>query len=189
MIRGYIAQSADGYVADREGGVGFLDPFQTDETGVDYAAFIETIGTVVMGRTTYDQVVEFDVGWPYEGKRTIVVTSRPLDGSNENAAPGAPEVWSDSMASLARHLQGGTGRDGDRPDGDAWIVGGPRLQTAFLQAGHLDRLELFVMPVLLGGGVRLFEAETTGPTLELRDATTLPKGIVKLDYAVGSKAE
>lgn len=171
-------------MADRQGSVGFLDPFQTDETGVHYDAFIEAIGTVVMGRATYDQIVGFNVGWPYEGKRAIVVTSRPLGGSDENAAPGAPEAWSDGVASLARHLRDGNGRDGD-----AWIVGGPRLQTAFLQAGHLDRLELFVMPILLGGGVRLFEAETAGPTLELRDATTLPKGIVKLDYAVGSKTE
>lgn len=179
MIRGYIAQSADGYVADRDGGVGFLDPFQSDEVGADYSAFMETIETVVMGRTTYDQVVGFGVGWPYEGKRAIVVTSRELLGGGDDPI-GAPEVWSDGVASLAEHLN-------DSSQGDAWIVGGPRLQTAFLLGGHLDRLDLFLMPVLLGGGVRLFEADAAGPPLALRKATTMPKGVVKLVYGVGNE--
>lgn len=176
MIRGYMAQSADGYVADRDGGVGFLDPFQTDEAGEDYAAFIKTIETVVMGRRTYDQIVGFGVGWPYEGKRAIVVTSRALEA--DGAPPlGAPELWSGGLAALARHLE-------DTSQGDVWIVGGPRLQGAFLAGGHLDRLDLFVVPVLLGGGVRLFEAERAGPPMTLLGVTELPKGMLKLAYSL-----
>lgn len=179
MIRGYMAQSADGYVADRDGGVGFLDPFQTDEAGQDYAAFIKTIKTVVMGRKTYDQIVGFGVGWPYEGKRAIVVSSRALNG--DGARPiGAPEVWSGGVAALAQHL------DDESSQGDVWIVGGPRLQGAFLAGGHLDRLDLFVVPVLLGGGVRLFEAEAASPPLNLLAITKMPKGMVKLAYAMGN---
>ena len=175
MIRGYIAQTVDGYVADRDGGVGFLDPYQTPETAADYARFAAEIATVIMGRTTYDQIVGFGVGWPYVGKRAIVVTSRPLNPT----ALGTPECWSAGVGALAQHLR-------DAGDGDAWVVGGPQLQTAFLRGGHLDRLELFVMPALLGGGVRLFEAD--GPGLTLREARPLPGGIVRLDYGVAAGA-
>jgi dihydrofolate reductase len=174
MIRGYIAQSADGYVADRDGGVSFLDPFQTDEAGKDYEAFLQTIDTVVMGRTTYDQIVGFGMGWPYEGKRAIVVTSSELRW--DGVAPiGSPEVWAGGISSLVRHLH-------DTVEGDAWVVGGPRLQSAFLADGHLDRLDLFIMPVFLGGGVRLFESDAVGPTMALREATEMAKGVVKLAY-------
>ena len=169
-----MALSADGYVADRDGGVDFLDPFHTDEAVADYGAFIKTIDTVVMGRMTYDQIVGFGVPWPYQGKRAIVVTSRAVPGDK---AAGAPEFWSGGIVALAQ-----TPRDGTH--GDTWIVGGPRLQAAFLKGAHLDRLDLFLMPVLLGGGVRLFEAETAGPPLHLSEATTLPKGIVKLVYSL-----
>ncbi len=37
-------------------------------------------------------------------------------------------------------------------DGDAWIVGGGRLQQAMIAAGALDRLELFIVPEIVGGG-------------------------------------
>ena len=41
-------------------------------------------------------------------------------------------------------------------DQDVWIVGGAQVQSAFLAAGELDRLEIFLIPVLLGDGIPLF---------------------------------
>jgi dihydrofolate reductase len=167
MIRGYIAQSVDGYVADGEGGVDFLDPFQDVDYG--FAAFMDEIGTVVMGRTTYEQLVSFDMGWPYEGKRGIVVTSSPLD-----AVIGDAEAWTSGVPALADRLT--------NVDGDAWIVGGPRLQATFIEGGWLERLEVFVMPVLLGGGVPLFPSDSKAQALRLHSTRTFDKGIVRLDY-------
>ncbi len=54
LIRGYMAAIIDGYIADREGAVSWLDPFNA----VDciYTQFTRTIRTVVLDLKTYEQV-------------------------------------------------------------------------------------------------------------------------------------
>ncbi|MCV6824034.1 MULTISPECIES: dihydrofolate reductase family protein [Halocynthiibacter] len=173
MIRGYIAQSADGFVADKDGGVGFLDAYQ----GVDYGyePFMAEIDTVVMGRATYDQIVGFDVGWPYAGKRGVVVTSSPLE-----TVLGDVRAWSRPLSELADDLAQNTG--------DTWIVGGPKLQAAFIELGALERLDLFVMPVLLGAGVPLFASDKGAVPMELAQSKSFDNGVIQLEYRLAAKS-
>ncbi len=168
VIRGYMAASADGYIADRDGGVGWLDPFNGLDYG--YTAFIAQIRTVVMGRATYDQARGFGPDWVYAGKRGIVVTSSSL-----HDAPADVTAWHDDLPGLAAHLRA-------LDDGDVWIVGGSQLQSALIEIGALDRLELFYMPVLLGNGVPLFRAGKDIRALQLEAAEPFENGVVRLDY-------
>lgn len=174
-IRGYMAMSLDGYIADAEGGVGWLTPFDGVDTG--YERFIAGIDTVVMGRLTYDQIPGFSIGWPYPGKRGIVVTSRPLDVTYAEAT-----AWQGCVAELIADLRSRKER--------VWVLGGAQLQAAFLAGGGLDRLELFVIPVLLGDGVRLFPPATIAPArLTLRESEILPLGMVRLAYEFAGPLE
>ena len=169
-IRGFIACSLDGYIADDTGGVDWLEPFQAVDTG--YEAFLGEIGTVVFGRATYDQVRGLSKGWPYPGKRGLVVTSTPLED-----APVGVSAWGDGVPALISHLRA--------QEEDAWVVGGAALQASFLDAGALDQLEIFVIPLLLGLGVPLF-AELSGPRpATLLGTRTLDKGMVHLCYGFG----
>jgi dihydrofolate reductase len=73
----YIAASLDGYIARQDGSLDWLENLPNpDQTDHGYAAFLDTIGTVVMGRTTYEQVLGFGGEWPYATMDTKVVTSR-----------------------------------------------------------------------------------------------------------------
>ena len=81
-IRLYIATSLDGYIATPDGDVAWLEPFHAGDYGYD--DFLKGIGTLVMGRTTFDQVLGFGA-WPYAGKRAIVLTSRPVETPPEGA--------------------------------------------------------------------------------------------------------
>ena len=74
----YIAMSLDGFIADRDGGVGWLDDIHPSEADGDfgYAEFYDSVGSLIMGRATYDQVLDFGA-WPYPGKPTCVFTSNP----------------------------------------------------------------------------------------------------------------
>ena len=77
LIRGYMAMSLDGYIADSNGGYGFLGRYD----GVDYGfgSFFDEIGTCVFGRATWDQAAGVAGGLSFfKGKRFVVVTSRPL---------------------------------------------------------------------------------------------------------------
>ncbi|MFT6872646.1 MAG: dihydrofolate reductase [Roseivirga sp.] len=58
----YIATSLDGYIADSEGKIDFLDTF-TFPKGEDmgYYSFMDRIDAIVMGRITFETVLRFDV--------------------------------------------------------------------------------------------------------------------------------
>ena len=77
----YVAASVDGYIATPDGAVDWLAPFHTDGEDHGYNAFLATLGGIVMGRRTYDQVRGFGP-WPYTGLDCRVVTSRPVSSSS-----------------------------------------------------------------------------------------------------------
>lgn len=71
----YIGMSLDGYIADCDGGVGWMggqDP--TDESAGSYPEFLHTVDTVMMGRNTYHQIVTelSPEEWVYAGLRSYV---------------------------------------------------------------------------------------------------------------------
>ena len=106
-IKGYMAASLDGFIADKDGGVRWLEAFPAPDAGYDN--FIAGIGMVVFGRTTFDQTRGFSTKWPSVGKRSIVVTSRPLVEPPEDA-----ESWGDGVALLIKALRNETGEAGRR---------------------------------------------------------------------------
>jgi dihydrofolate reductase len=142
-IRLYVAMSVDGYIADREGGVGWLDAFDTPDAHESYGAFIKDIGAVIMGRATYEQERGFGP-WPYAEQRTIVVSSRAL----ADPPPHTSSVTIEALPACIRELRAG--------DKDAWLVGGGRTVRAFQDRGEIDEYEIHVIPVLLGDGLPLF---------------------------------
>ena len=76
----YIAVTLDGYIADVEGSVSFLDEYQSSASKEDgdmgFSEFLSSVDLLVMGRKTWDQVISFgeDV-WPY-GERQVWIWSR-----------------------------------------------------------------------------------------------------------------
>jgi dihydrofolate reductase len=178
-IRLYIAASLDGYISTPDGGVAWLESFQEHDYG--FAEFFEQIGVVVMGRATYDQVRSFDMDWPYAGREAMILTSRPL----EDNPPAGVRAWSEGVEALAAYL-----REGDiETAGDAWVIGGAKVGRAFLDAGAIDEIQLFVMPILLGEGIRLFPDSKQSHTLELLSASPRDGGAVEMVYRVKVSGE
>jgi dihydrofolate reductase len=68
-------------------------------------------------------------------------------------------------------------------DKDVFIGGGAKTINQYLAAGLVDDLELHVVPILLGGGERLFEGIGPGVKLELIRAIEAP-GVTHLKYRV-----
>jgi dihydrofolate reductase len=66
-------------------------------------------------------------------------------------------------------------------DRDVLISGGGSVAQQALAAGLVDRLELHVVPVLLGGGVRLFDGSSPAGTLEQTRVIESP-GVTHLGY-------
>lgn len=169
-IVGYIAQSLDGFIADLDHKVGWLDAYGAINYGeFSYDQFIKNIGTVVMGRKTYEFIINSGVDWPYKEQRSIIVTSHQLD----QEIAGVESFSGDLSVLIAQLRQNKT---------DTWIVGGGQLQSSLIALGLMDQIEIFVMPVLIGEGVPLWPGIPTHQTAELIDATALEAGVVHLQY-------
>lgn len=170
-ILGYIAASLDGFIAGDEEGLDWLLAYDGMDLGEhDYRLFLKRMRTVVMGRATYDFVARDASPWAYGGQRVIVVTSRPID-----TPKGVLETRSDIDALIAelRRLD----------DGDIWMLGGGRLQMAFLERGALDEIEIYIVPEIIGGGRPLFPATGVRSSPRLISARALDRGCVRLHYA------
>jgi dihydrofolate reductase len=169
-IRFFFAASVDGYIADPEGGVGFLDAFGGEDRGYD--EFFSEIGTLVMGRGTYKFVEDYG-SWPYGDQyRTIVLTHRPIP----NALCKLETRAVDDFSAFAHELR-------TLPDGDSWIVGGGRVMGAFLAAGEVDKIEMSIVPVAIGAGIPMYAgAKTIAERFMLDQVQQFPSGIVRLTY-------
>jgi dihydrofolate reductase len=168
-LRLYAAVSLDGCLADSDGGIAWLAPFDAQDYGM--AGFMAGIGTILTGRVTYDQVRGF-AAWPYAGKRVVVLTRRPLDA----APPQGVEATQGDLGGIVARLRAET-------HGDIWLLGGAEVAQDCLARGLVDSLELFLIPVTLAGGVRLFGGDGPPRDWRLLEARPFPNGVVALTYA------
>jgi len=73
----FIATSLDGYIADKNGGIDWLYSIPNpDNDDMGYLKFINGIDALIMGRTTFETVMGFDVPWPYS--KPVFVLSNKL---------------------------------------------------------------------------------------------------------------
>jgi dihydrofolate reductase len=173
-ILGYIATSLDGFIAAPGDSLDWLFKYDGMDLGEhDYGLFLKRIRTVVMGRGTYDFLAREPAPWAYDQQRTIVVTSKPIVDPK-----GILETRNDidSLIAELRSLE----------DGDVWMLGGGRLQMAFMERGALDEIEIYVMPELIGGGKSLFPPTGFRTSPKLLAAQTLERGCVRLHYALSA---
>jgi len=155
----FIATSLDGYIADSQGGLDWLQSVPNPE-GLDmgYRKFMDRVDALVMGRNTFETVCGFGGEWPYE-KPVFVLSSSIRDVPDELLGKVEclhPTVISGGEGDSVRaqpedvvsHLQ-------SRGYFRLYLDGGALIQS-FLSSGLVHEMIVTQMPVLLGGGTRLF---------------------------------
>jgi dihydrofolate reductase len=162
----YVATTLDGYIATEAGGIDWLTRFGTNEEN-GYAAFYGTVDALVMGATTYEQVLGFG-DWPYPGKRSYVLTHRNFTTNRDDIS---------FVSSIAVILADAERRGLDR----VWIVGGGKVASLLITSGLVDEYIVTVMPIILGAGISLYQAVPEQP-LELIRTKSYASGAVELHY-------
>jgi dihydrofolate reductase len=166
----YVTASLDGFIADREGGVGWLTGAEGEDYG--YAEFIAGVDTIVMGSGTYLASLALDGGTSaFAGRATYVFTAR----DDLPATPGVTFCAEPAIDAVARLKE--------QRGGAIWLLGGGKLATSLAAAGEIDDVRLFVQPVLLGDGIPLWGGFSRPLELRLVEATAWPGGLAELRYA------
>lgn len=148
----YGAISLDGYLAGKHEDLDWLLNTQVGEH-TSYEEFIETIGTVVMGRITYEEALRLNNNQPLYPEQNIVVFSR-----QQETVDGQLTIHADPVG-YVQQLK-------TQEEKDIWIVGGGALLHPLLEANLIDEWFIQIAPVLLGEGKRLFEAHHLTTRLE-----------------------
>lgn len=151
----YLACSLDGFIAGPEHDLSWLPSGEgelpgtpaADPEAVGYETFIAGIGSVLMGRRTYDVVRGFGGPWHYGQLPIHVPTHRPLDAD----APVTVRAVSGPIETLVADAKIAAG------DKNVYLDGGDLVRQA-ADAGLIDHFILTYAPIALGGGTPLFGA-------------------------------
>jgi dihydrofolate reductase len=170
-IRARMSISADGYVSTPTGWPSLTaDPaFASDSHG--FPDFLKDCEAALMGRTTFEPALTNE-RWPWPNLDVFVLASHRPAGTPDHVVTDA------DPARLLEKL-----RAANR-GGDVHLVGGPRTIETYRALGALDRLELIVLPLLLGGGLRLTPSLNPAAELTFERSRALPGGSVEIVYAM-----
>ncbi len=147
----FIATSLDGFIADRNGKLDWLNLVKPDEDNdMGYGAFLKSVDAIIMGRKSFETVCGFDIEWPYS--IPVFVLSNTLKIIPKNLE-GRVEVIKGELKQLLTALY-------NRGFKSLYIDGGKTIQS-FLKEDLLDELTVTTIPIILGGGSPLF-SETPG---------------------------
>lgn len=155
----YTATSFNGYIADEHNSLEWLFAVENSDPPF-HVQFIDSIGVLVEGSTTFEWSVEHGQSDFYGGGLpTFVFTTRELpkpDGADRLrfVSGDVNDVFDELVAAAAgKHI---------------WVVGGGDLAGQFIDAGLLDEIQLSVAPVALTGGADLLPRRLTSTQLRLR---------------------
>lgn len=173
-IKLYIACSLDGFIAREDGSIDWLTEYENNsETDYGYSEFYESIGTVLMGRKTYEQALGFG-DWPYGEKKAYVFTrQKELLHREKNV-----EFISGDIGKFVSQLEENT-------EEDIWLVGGSQLVKAFLEENLVQDFIVFLVPIILGSGIPLFDCIGKEIRLRTGEVERYENGLVKVEYEVG----
>ena len=167
----YLAVSADGFIARKDGSVDWLESSRLKgDHGM--AAFYRTIDTCVMGRKTYDVAVKFGMSDGYAGKKNYVFTR-----SRKQSANPKVRMIHENVTGFSQRLRAERGKN-------IWLVGGAELVGAFLAAAQVDEFIVHVTPTLIGEGIPLIAPRHCEVNLKLVESKAFRDGVVRLHYAV-----
>lgn len=168
-----VATSIDGFIAGPKGEYDWI----VNDPSFDFAVLWSRFDTLIMGRRTYEVALTRFSPIEEMGKKVIVV-STTLDPSRH---PGAT-ILSSGVSEAVASLKAQAGKD-------VWLMGGAALFRFLIDAGLVDRVEVTVIPLMLGaGGIPLLPAGQRCQ-LHLEECRPYPSGVISLKYSVHNRSK
>lgn len=169
----YIATSLDGYIADSDGGVDWLNELPNpDQSDYGFGDFIGGIDAILMGSNTF-RVVQAFGQWPYN--KPVYVLS--------NSIKHMPSGYEDRIQLVSGPV-GDVLRRVEYEAGPNVYVDGGKVIQGCLDSGLLSELVITTIPIILGKGIALFTPSENRITLRHIKTEVLGVGLVKSTYGI-----
>jgi dihydrofolate reductase len=171
--------SLDGYIEDEDGNFRWAEPDEEVHAFLNDAE--RAVGTLLLGRRMYEVLVSWETIEPDDQPPAIqdfaeiwraadkIVYSRTM----QSASSARTRIERDFDPDEVRQWKAEADRD--------LSVGGPELAAAAFEAGLVDEVHLFVVPIVVGGGKRFIPGDVR-MELELLDERRFGSGVVYLRY-------
>src|SRR5882762_6494968 len=176
-----VAQAPGGPDEDRDGCFahgGWQAPLMDQESGSAMFEHARSMDALLLGRKTYEIFSGYWPTAPEEIPFTALlngvpkyVASRTLTG--QLTWQGSSLVTGDFAESISAVKE--------RHD-EVQVIGSLDLVQSLLRFGLVDRLNLWLYPLLLGSGKRVFAGGTVPTALRLTESVTYPNGTLQLSY-------
>src|SRR5688572_10792112 len=177
-----VMQAPGGPEEDTSGGFkygGWQTSFPTDERmGSVLTGFFTMPFELLLGRFTYDifagywpnAKTDLEVAVPFNSTKKYVVSHKSFDPSWHNSFC----VTGDVVEQIKKL------KEQDGPD--LWVWGSENLMQTLFEHHLIDRMHLFIHPITIGTGKRLFADGTQAETFKLVDSKISTTGIIFATY-------
>lgn len=177
-----VMQAPGGKEEDTSGGFtygGWQLAFPHDDVlGPILGSFFSIPFELLLGKTTYDIFAGFwptaktdlEVAVPFNKTRKYVVSDKAFEPTWNNSVC----ITGDVVAQIKKLKK----QDGP----DLWVWGSGNLIQTLLEHHLVDRMHLWIHPITLGKGKRLFAEGTQAENFKLVDSKIGPTGLILATY-------
>lgn len=172
-LRYNCAISLDGFIASPDGSTNWI----VEDPSIDFDTLYAEFSTFVMGRKTYETMLAYGDRNPLKSKsrEEMVIASRSLDPEKHQDVTVVREEAIEYVEQLKQNENGK----------DIWLFGGGELATLLLEARLVDIVEVAIMPVMIGEGVKMVGVGVHAHwQLRLLGLEKLESGILMCTYGV-----
>lgn len=173
-LKAYIATSLDGFIAKKDGSVDWLhsEKYHLENEDFGYSEFMKSIDCIVMGRITFETVLQFEP-YPFENVPLIVVTNNP---NYQIESKHQISIFTRPLKELIPYLE-------SKKYQNVYVDGGKLIQS-FLKESLLDEITITQIPILLGSGIPLFGETDKEIDCKHRKTKSFPNGFVQTEYEI-----
>jgi dihydrofolate reductase len=181
----YVANvSLDGYIEDARGSFEWTAP--NDEVFTFITDLVRPVGTYLYGRRMYETMAVWETEPALAAQSELMADFANMWHAADKVVYSTTlHVVSTADTRLERRFDPDSVRAMKTSAAGDLTVGGPTLAAHAFSAGLVDECQLFVHPVLVGGGKPAFPRDS-GVQLELLEERRFGNGVVNLGYRIQS---